>query len=377
MTRRLRPAWAEVDLGAIGHNVATITSIVGGADVCAVVKADGYGHGAIEVSRAALSAGASWLAVALVEEGLLLRDAGIEAPILLLSEPPSDAVDEVVHRHLTPTVYTQGGIASLATAAAGAGATCGVHLKVDTGMHRVGAPPADAVTLARLVVASAGLRLDAVWTHLAVADETEPAAVAYTASQEERFALACAAIEGAGIAVPLRHSANSAGALYCGRFHGLVRPGLAVYGYNPDPTRRVADLRPALSLKAQVSHTKVLDAGERLSYGLRYRLGERSLVATVPLGYADGVPRRLSGAGADVLIGGRRHPISGTVTMDQILVDCGPASTAAVAVGDEVVLLGSQGNERITADDWAIALGTISYEILCGIGARVPRVHVT
>jgi alanine racemase len=197
-----------------------------------------------------------------------------------------------------------------------------------------------------------------------------------TAMQERRLVDACAAIEAAGVAVPARHAANSAGTIHTAAHLDLVRPGLAVYGYSPDPTRPVDGLRPVLSLKAEVSYVKELDAGERLSYGLRYELGERSTIATVPLGYADGVPRRLGETGGVVLVGGRRRPIAGTVTMDQILVDCGPAGAAEVRVGDEVVFLGAQGDERITADDWAARLGTISYEILCGIGPRVPRVHV-
>jgi alanine racemase len=368
-TKRFRPAWAEVDVDAIRHNVRTLVAAAGGAEVCAVVKADGYGHGAVRVSEAALGAGASCLAVALVEEGIVLREAGIDAPILLLSEPPPEAAAEVVARRLTPTVYTSRGIDAFGAAATDG--VLGVHLKVDTGMHRVGADPSDAVTLARRVHDQPSLELAAVWTHFAVADEADRTDV--TDAQRRRFDDACEAIAAAGIPVPKRHASNAAGTLYVGASYDLVRPGIAVYGYAPDPSRP-SDLRPALSLKAEVSHVKVLDAGERVSYGLRYALPERSLVATVPLGYADGVPRRLGEVGGEVLVGGARRPIAGTVTMDQILVDCGPG--AAVVPGDEVVLLGAQGGERITADDWAARLGTISYEILCGIGPRVPRVTV-
>lgn len=374
---RFRPAWAEVDLGAVRHNVEVLRRIAAPAAVCAVVKADGYGHGSVAVARAALEAGAESVAVALVEEGVVLRQAGIDAPILLLSEPPASAAGEVVRRRLTPTVYTSEGLDAFATAAAAQrGGPAGVQLKIDTGMHRVGATPDDAVALARRIHGDPHLRLDAVWTHFAVADEE--GSVAVTDEQCRRFDAACAAIGAAGVPVPARHAANSAGALYTGARLDVVRPGLAVYGYDPDPGRPNEELRPVLSLKAEVSFVKVLDAGERLSYGLRYELRERSVIATVPLGYADGVPRRLGTAGGQVLIGGRRRPIAGTVTMDQILVDCGPpdGAGAGVARGDEVVLLGTQGGDRITADDWAERLDTISYEILCGIGARVPRVYV-
>ena len=367
--RRFRPAWAEIDLDALRHNVRTLVGAAGGAEVCAVVKADGYGHGAVRVSRAALEAGATCLAVALVEEGIALREAGIEAPILLLSEPPPEAADEVVAQRLTPTVYTAGGVDAFGAAAA-AGAPLGVHLKVDTGMHRVGADPRDVVTLARRVHDHRHLELAAVWTHFAVADDPDEEAL--TAEQRRRFDAACEAIERAGVPVAQRHAANAAGTLYAGATYDLVRPGIAVYGYAPNPDV-AADLRPVLSLRARVSHVKELDAGERVSYGLRYALPVRSVIATVPLGYADGVPRRLGEVGGEVLVGGRRCPIAGTITMDQLLVDCGPS--APVAVGDEVVLLGEQGDERITADDWARRLGTISYEILCGIGPRVPRIE--
>jgi alanine racemase len=366
----VRPAWAEVDLGAVRHNVRTLVGVAGDAAVCAVVKADGYGHGSVRIARAALDAGATWLAVALVEEGARLRGEGIDAPVLVLSEPPLECAELVVALGLTPTAYSPAWIDALSVAADGH-APVDVHLKIDTGMHRVGAAPADAVALARRINDHPGLRLAAVWTHFAVADE--PARDEFTAEQLRRFEATCADIEASGIRVPMRHVANTAGTLYARATYDLVRPGLAIYGYPPNPDVP-ADLRPVLSLKAHVSHVKVLDAGERVSYGLRYALSERSVIATVPLGYADGVPRRLGETGGAVLIGGRRRPIAGSVTMDQILVDCGPSDP--VAVGDEVVLLGAQGEERITADDWAGRLGTISYEILCGIGPRVPRVEV-
>lgn len=366
---RFRPAWAEIDLEALRHNVRFIAERVAPAEVCAVVKADGYGHGAVEVARAVLEAGARSLAVALVEEGVALRDAGIDAPILLLSEPTADAAVEVVARRLTPTLYSAGGVDAFGAAAHSA-SPLGVHLKVDTGMHRVGADPTTAVHLARRIHERPSLHLDAVWTHFAVADDATQHD--FTEGQVAKFEQTCAAIETAGVPVPKRHTSNAAGALYEGQMHDLVRPGIALYGYAPDPAR-ILDLRPVLSLRARITHVQVLDAGERLSYGLRHTLPARSTIATVPLGYADGVPRRLSGADTEVLVGGTRRPIVGTITMDQLLVDCGP--DAQVAVGDEVVLLGRQGELSVTADDWATRVGTISYEILCGIGPRVPRIY--
>jgi alanine racemase len=377
----LRQAWAEVDLGAIRANAALLAAVAAPAQLCAVVKAGGYGHGAVEVAEAALEGGASWLAVAMVEEGRQLRSVGIRAPVLLLSEPPPDAMAEVVRWQLTPTVYTFPGVEALAEAAAAAGTGRGaheqtaVHVKVDTGMHRVGAAPDDAVALARRVAADPALALAGLWTHFAVADELGSGV---TGDQLAALRAVVDRLAGHGVRPPLVHAANSAGAL----FHpdtrlDLVRCGIALYGLAPaaslldQPTCSL--LQPALSLAAQVSHVKTVTTGERLSYGLRYQLAAPSVVATVPLGYADGVTRRLSETGGQVLIGGRRHPIAGTVTMDQILVDCGPG--ADVSVGDTVVLLGRQGDEEITAWEWAQRVGTIAYEVVCGVTSRVPRVY--
>ena len=372
---RTRPAWVTVDLAAVRHNVAALVELVAPAAVCAVVKADGYGHGAVAVARAALEAGAQWLAVAVVDEGVELREAGVRAPVLLLAEPPLASFDEVVARHLTPVVYTAAGIDAVDTAAAMHGREhVGVHLKVDTGMHRVGAAPADAAALAGAVVSSRHLRLEGLLTHFPVADE--PDRDADTKAQLERFEEVRDALAGAGIVPEVVHAANSAAAIaFEGARYDLVRCGIAVYGCPPSPALagRV-DLRPALSLSAEVSFVKTVPAGEGLSYGLRYTCPERTVVATVPLGYADGVTRRLSAVGGEVLIGGRRYPMAGTVTMDQLLVDCGP--DADVQLGDEVVLLGRQGEEEITADEWAARLDTVNYEVVCGMGPRVPRRYV-
>ena len=366
----LRPAWAEVHLDRIRHNASYLATRFAPAALCAVVKADGYGHGSVEAARAALAGGATWLAVALAEEGGVLREAGIDAPVLLLSEPPVAAWFEVVRNHLTPTVYTASAIDALAEAAATAGESINVHLKVDTGMHRVGAAPEDVVALAQRIDASERLHLEGLWTHLAVADELDSD---FTALQLERFDAASKAVVAAGIVPDFVHAANSAGGL----FHAeagfdIVRSGIAVYGYDPAMTGQL-DLRPALELKARVTFVKRVPAGDAISYGLRYAFERESVVATIPIGYADGVPRRLGLVGGEVLIRGLRRRIAGVVTMDQITVDCGDDE---VSPGEEVVLLGSQDGETITADDWARLTGTISYEILCGIGARVPRVYL-
>ena len=368
----LRPAWAEVDRAAIRRNTRLVVERVAPAQVCAVVKAHGYGHGPVQVADAALRAGATWLGVALVEEGAHLRSAGqFTEPILLLSEPPCSQMDDVVAHGLTPTLYTPAAVdaAAKAVAASARREPLPVHVKVDSGMHRVGASPEAAVRLALAVHDSPELRLEGLWTHLAVADEPDHP---FTTTQVQRFDAVVDALATHGVRPELLHAANSAAALTRpDARYDMVRCGIALYGLAPSPQLGgVADLHPALALKARVALVKRVDAGEAVSYGLRYRLDTVSHVVTVPIGYADGVPRRLGAVGGEVLIGGRRRPIAGTVTMDQITVDCGDDDT--VVAGDEVVLIGRQGAEEITAWDWATRLDTIAYEIVSGISRRVP-----
>jgi alanine racemase len=360
-----RPTAAGVDLDAVRHNARALKPH--GAELMAVVKANGYGHGDVPVARAALEAGATWLGVALVEEGMRLRESGIDAPILVLSEVPRGSEKESLAAGLTPTLYTDEGLASVADAASTLGRASPVHVKVDTGMHRVGVAPELASQLC-LRIREAGLELDGVWTHFAAADEPDdPSASA----QLERFRRVLAELEGAGIRPRYRHAANSAAVLTFPDSHlDLVRVGIALYGIMPGPAlERRADLRPAMSLRSQVTLTKRVAAGEGVSYGLRYRLEREATVATVPVGYADGYHRAASGR-AEVLIRGRRYPVAGTVTMDQITVDCGDDP---VGPGDEVVLFGAQGDEEIRAEDVAGWAGTIGYEVVCGVSERVPR----
>lgn len=364
----VRPSSVEVDLGAIAHNVGVLVDRVAPAAVCAVVKSDAYGHGAVPVSRAALGGGASWLAVCIPAEGVELREAGIDAPILVLDEPDSWA--DVVRFDLTPTVYSEGGIGSLAAEAKRAGATVSVHLNVDTGMHRIGVAPSDAVSRAKSVLAAPELQLAGVSTHCPVADEP---ANPFTVQQAERFDAVVAELRAAGIDPGIVHAANSAATVTQPRLHhDLVRCGIAVYGLNPSPEVAVPELRPVLSFRSRVTNVQVVPAGDAVSYGLRRRLTRDSVIATVPVGYADGMPRRLSDEGA-VLIGGKRRPIAGTITMDRLMVDCGDDQ---VGVGDEVALIGRQGDEEITVQEWADAVGTVVYEITCGLSPRVPRVYV-
>jgi alanine racemase len=361
----VRPSWIEVDLDAIEANVRALRAAVAPAGLCAVVKADGYGHGDVPAAEAALAGGADWLAVALVEEGVRLREAGIDGPILVLAEPADGDAASVVRWRLHPTVYTQEFAAAVAEAATGTGYP--VHLKLNTGMHRVGVDAADAYALARTVAADPRLSLEGLWTHFAVAEED----IEYTRRQTVALLRFRDTLAEEGIKPMLVHAANTAGGLLLSetRFD-LVRAGIGIYGLRPDPDMAVeVELRPAMRVVSQVALLRTLPAGERPSYGRRRALGQRSVVATVPIGYADGVPRRLSDTG-EALIRGKRYSFAGTITMDQVMIDIGEDP---VAVGDEVVLLGAQGDDAITADEWAKKLGTINYEIVCGFGPRLPR----
>jgi alanine racemase len=373
-----RWAWAEIDLDAVAQNVGVLREVVAPAAVWAVVKADAYGHGAVPVATAVLRAGAAGLCVALVQEGVELRRAGVAAPILILSQQPDDQVGEIVDHGLSPTVYTASGMAALDHAVAERGrAPYGVHLKIDTGMSRVGAPVSEASALIQMIRGSAGLRLEGVFTHLAVADEPEHPA---NARQLVAFTEAIEAIEALG-RLPEEaaiHALNSAGAIaFPQARHAFVRVGIALYGINPGPGllsghRDVIDrLRPALSLRARVGFVKQIQPGDGVSYGLRFVAAEPMWVATIPIGYADGVPRSLAFHGGEVLIGGVRRRVLGVVTMDQIVV----AVDEAVQPGDEVVLIGRQGADEVRVEEWAERTGTIGYDIVCAISPRIARHH--
>ncbi len=369
----MRPVWAEIDLECVRENVAALQQIVGPSGILSVVKADAYGHGAVPVARAAIEAGAVGLGVALVEEGITLREAGVTAAILVLSEAASDAFDAVVEYGLTPTVYSAEALGALANAVRRHGrAGYPVQLKIDTGMRRVGCDPDTAIVLAREIIATPELSFDAAFTHFAVADELDHP---FNAVQLDRFLSTAGSMREAGLSPRVLHAANTAAALALPDARlDVVRCGIGVYGYAPAAWMAgLVALRPAMSVVAAVSFVKRVGSGEALSYGLRYETTRATNIATIPIGYADGVPRKLGETGGCVLVRGQRLPIAGTVTMDQILVDVGDL---AVAVGEPVVLLGSQGHETIDAQEWADRLGTIAYEIVCGIGPRVPRKYV-
>jgi alanine racemase len=368
----MRPAWAEIDLDALGRNVAAIRRrLAPGTRYLAVVKANAYGHGAVEISHAALRAGADWLGVILVAEGRELRDAGIEAPILLMHEPHPDDAADAVALDLTPAVFTEPGIAALGDAADAAGRSVRVHLKIDTGLNRLGIPVARIDEAVNALAKAGRLEIEGVFSHFAFADQPGNP---FVDTQWARFDDACERLRSHGIEPALRHLSNSAAALTRPETHlDMVRVGIAQYGLAPGPELRDAmEYAPVMALKARAAMVKRASKGEGVSYGLRYVLERDSTIISVPLGYADGWPRHAAGV-TSILVGGRRHRTVGTVTMDSFMADIGDF---ACDVGDEVVLFGEQQGERITADEVADSTGTINYEVVTRVSSRIPRVYI-
>jgi alanine racemase len=375
-----RPAWAEVSASAIRHNVRSLRAVVGDSSICAVVKANGYGHGPVLVANAALEGGATSLAVALVDEGLELRRAGVTAPILLLTEIPPETIPDAYGATLTLTIGSLEGARAASLWAQSLGGSHPVHVKVDTGMHRMGLVPEDLDEVVDTLVASANVELEGLYTHLSVADGPSAEDRDFSESQIQLFDDLVASLAARGVTPAILHCANSAGALgYPSSRHTMVRVGLSLYGYLPNEwladslAQRGQHLTPALALRAQVSAVRRVVAGARPSYGRRRELTRDATIATVPFGYADGYPRRLFEGGAEVLINGKRYPLAGMVTMDQLVIDVGDDD---VSIGDDVVLLGRQGSDVISADEWADWGGTITWEVLTSLGARIPRVLV-
>jgi len=368
----------RVRAAAIEANVRRLAGRAGGAAVCAVVKANGYGHGAVASARAALAGGASWLAVATIPEALEAAEAaesvGSDAPVLILSEVAPQLAASAPGRCPDRVRFTVASAAGIEALMAAPGPARAVHLKVDTGMHRMGALPVelDAVTRA-LRASKARLRLEGVWTHLAIADAPDDP---FTAEQLARFDRALAAMRRDGLPTGVVHAANSAGLLaHPDARRDLVRVGIAIYGVPPSPELEGAiDLQPALELVSRTIAVRTVAEGETVSYGRQWRAGQPTRVATVAIGYADGIRRDSGTAGVEVLVRGRRCPIVGAVTMDQLMVALDPDIADETVTGDEVVLIGRQGTEEITATEIAQRLGTIAYEVLTSVSARVPRV---
>jgi alanine racemase len=367
-------AWVEIDLAALTHNVKQLKNLLSPhTQLMAVVKADAYGHGAVTVSQTALQAGASWLGVATIPEGIELREAGIEAPILLLGATHTAAqVKAIAQWHLQPTICTAKQALIFSEVLASINQSLPVHAKLDTGMSRLGTSWQDATEFVQLVNGLPNLKLASIYSHLATADSPDTAVMK---EQHQRFKKAIAQIQTAGINPRRLHLANSAAALTDPDLHyDLVRVGLATYGLYPAPhLQAIASLQPAMQVKARVTQVKTIAAGTGVSYGYKFIAGRQTQIAVVGIGYADGIPRNLS-TKMQVLVRGKFVPQVGAVTMDQLMLDV--TDIPDLEVGEVVTLLGNDGVNKITADDWAETLGTISWEILCGFKHRLPRVTV-
>ncbi len=373
--------WVEVDLDAVRGNVAAALAAVAArttgpepaAALMAVVKADGYGHGASPVARAALAGGATWLGVARAEEALQLRGDGVSAPVLLLGHVPPGRVADLVAAGISLTVWDPDQLHAVSRCAAGLLVPARVHLKIDTGMTRVGARPAQAVELARLTERLDHVELQGVFTHLARADEVDdPDGVRVTADQLAALRAVVVELAAAGLRPPLVHAANSAATLAVrGAGLDLVRFGIAMYGLSPGAAVTLPPtIRPALTWKSVLAQVKDVPPGRGVSYGHIYTTRRAERIGTVPVGYADGWRRT---GGNEVLVAGRRVPVVGRVCMDQCMVNLDAVPDARP--GEEVVLIGAQDQEVISADDVAARWGTIGYEVVCGIGRRVPRLY--
>ncbi|HEX3908303.1 MAG TPA: alanine racemase [Mycobacteriales bacterium] len=366
---------ARIDLDAIRDNVAVLRGYAPTAELMAVVKADGYGHGMVPSARSALAGGATWLGVTSAEEALGLRAAGIDVPVLAWLLAPDDDWTALVAGNVDVSVSATWALERATAAATAHGRPARIHLKADTGLGRGGATRQDwpdLVEAAAKAVSDGTIQVIGVWSHLAYADEpTHPT----IQRQQRAFSHAVSVATEAGLDPQVRHLANSAATLALPGAHlDLVRPGIAIYGLSPGPavgTPSDLGLRPAMTLTSQVVLAKRVPPGQGVSYGHRYITERQTTLALVPLGYADGVPRHLTNVG-EVLVAGRRRRIAGSVCMDQFVVDVGDD---VVHEGDEVVLFGPGDHGEPTAADWANAIGTINYEIVTRVGARVPRIH--
>lgn len=362
-----RPLWAEIDLDALAYNLRFLKARAGKAQIAAVVKANAYGHGAVGISRFLLEEGVDALAVVSTEEALQLRRAGITAPILVMGPTPPQDAPHLVELEVIPTVASYEGALALAEAAAQRGKVQPVHLKVDTGLNRFGLPPNEAVALAQAIRQMASLRLEGLFTHFASAEEGDKD---YTIDQFRHFMNVCLQIPW----VNLRHVANTATIIDMPELClEMARPGLGLYGYLPPGMAASLDLRPVLSLKARLMRIIDVPAGQTVSYGRTWQAQRPSRVGLVPCGYADGLPRALSNRGW-MLVRGQRAPIVGRICMDMTLIDITHIPHAQV--GDEVVIIGRQGEEEVSAEHIAFLCDTIVYEVLSGIGPRVPRVFI-
>ncbi len=368
----MRPTVAVIDLKAIRSNVQSVVQKVKPARVMAVVKANAYGHGMPEVAKTALDAGADYLAVALVEEGIGLREAGILEPTLIFGGFFPDQAKLFVQYDLDATLYSVRNGEALAKAARLLGRRARVHVKIDTGMGRVGVPWEKAADFVAEVAAMDALELVGVYTHFATSDERDKT---FANLQLERFRWVLKQIESRGISIPIKHAANSGAILDMPEaYFDMVRPGIMLYGYYPSfETTESVPLQPAMAFRSRVLFVKEVEKGTSVSYGRKFVAPRKTTIATIPVGYADGYNRLLTNQG-EVLIAGKKYPVVGRVCMDQILVDLGPGSQ--VREGDDVLLFGKTPAGEVSVYDICRKLGTIPYEVTCWVSGRVPRIYV-
>lgn len=365
-----RGVWAEINLDAVAHNVQTAkANLRPQTRLCAVVKADAYGHGAVRIAREAVRNGADFLAVALLQEAVALREAGIDAPILILGALLPEVAELAVRYDISCAVFQKEQLCALNAAALKLGVKAKVHLKIDTGMHRIGVHVREAGCFAALAASLPGIYIEGVFSHFATADADDKG---YAAYQFTRFKEALALIEEAGVKVPIRHIANSAALTELQEYQlDMVRQGITLYGLHPaHMTDCYKDFEPVMTVRSKISFVKTLPAGETIGYGRTYTTSRPSVIATVPIGYADGVNRRLSNRGY-MLVKGGRAPIVGSVCMDQVMLDV--TDIEDVKTGDEVLVFGGHELPVELVAQWA---DTICYEIVCGVSPRVPREYV-
>lgn len=368
----MRPTHVEINLNAIRYNLSQIKKAAPAAHVMAVVKANAYGHGAVEISQLAIDAGADTLAVAIPEEGAELRAAGITAPILVLGLALKEQAALFIEHNLIATICDMTNAQALSQAAQAKNTIAPIFIKIDTGMGRIGIPAAKAFAFAQEIATMPNLVLEGVFTHLASADETDKN---YALTQLDRFSQVIDHLKAAHFSLKYISAANSATIidLPTGHFN-TIRPGIILYGLPPShEMQHHLQLKPVMEFKTKITYIKKEPAGSYISYGCTYSTPRETYIATIPVGYADGYNRNLSNK-SSVLINGKRYPVVGRICMDQTMIDLGEQCSAAI--GDEVVLFGRQGNEEITATELADLAGTINYEILCAMSPRVPRVYL-
>ena len=367
-----RPTRAEIDLTAIDKNIKSLRSFLGQkTKIMAIVKANAYGHGAKEAAKTAEKSGVDYLGVAYLGEALELRSAGVKTPILILSETPAEFAQHIIDGDITQTVYTFELARALDAAAANKNKKTKVHVKVDTGMGRVGVFPDQVLPLIKQMICLPFIELEGIFTHFS---KGEDIGSGFTEKQFGSFLGVLDLLNKEGIEIPMKYCASSAAVFNFPQSHlDMVRLGITMYGlYPPGQKNRPVNLISALSLKTKVLYLKRVPKGTPLSYGATYVTSKETTIATLPVGYADGLSRQLSNKG-QVLIKGKKYPIVGKVTMDMTLVDTGDDN---IKVWDDVVIIGSDGSQQISADDIANQVDSINYEVVCGIGKRVPRVYI-